>query len=240
MRPGGRGRKQRPARKRSVARSDSRCSTREAATKLPMFCRGLGQMRQMVLFTLRILAERVRFELTGLSSSGFQVWVMAFAGVRGRPIHEGIGFLTGLESAGVRLCCYRLLLPARGPSHEFARRSPITRPGRSRGRRCGRRVKDIDDENHQYRRARRDAGSSRGRRSGSANHLAGESSPLPAGPPRRAGHPLLPAQLSGAGSEPLFSARTPGSSRLGSPPCPGRSLRGLGHWTGGSTRSSHP
>jgi hypothetical protein len=37
------------------------------------------------------LAERVRFELTGLSSSGFQVWVRAFAGVRRRPIHEGIG-----------------------------------------------------------------------------------------------------------------------------------------------------
>ena len=44
--------------------------------KLPrscqMFCRGPGQVRQMVRFTLEILAERVRFELTGLSSSGFQ------------------------------------------------------------------------------------------------------------------------------------------------------------------------
>jgi hypothetical protein len=29
-----------------------------------------------------VVAERVRFELTGLSSSGFQVWVRAFAGVR--------------------------------------------------------------------------------------------------------------------------------------------------------------
>jgi len=33
-------------------------------------------------FTLRMLAERVRFELTGLSSSGFQVCVEVFAGVR--------------------------------------------------------------------------------------------------------------------------------------------------------------
>ena len=37
------------------------------------------------------------------------------------PIHEGIDGLPGLESADVRLRCYRLLLPARGPSHEFAR-----------------------------------------------------------------------------------------------------------------------
>ena len=33
-------------------------------------------------FTLKMLAKRVRFELTGLSSSGFQVWVRAFADVR--------------------------------------------------------------------------------------------------------------------------------------------------------------
>jgi hypothetical protein len=36
--------------------------------------------------TLRFLAERVRFELTGLSSSGLQVWVRAFADGRGRPL----------------------------------------------------------------------------------------------------------------------------------------------------------
>jgi hypothetical protein len=61
------------------------------------------------------LAERVRFELTGLSSSGFQVWVKASVGVRRRPIHEGIGLLPRLESASVRLCCYRLLLPVIDP-----------------------------------------------------------------------------------------------------------------------------
>ena len=61
------------------------------------------------------MAERVRFELTGLSSSGFQVWVRAFAGVRGGPIHEAIGCLPGLESAGIRPCCYRLLLPVDDP-----------------------------------------------------------------------------------------------------------------------------
>ena len=31
------------------------------------------------------------------------------------PIHEGIGRFQGLEFAGVRLCCYRLLLPVAGP-----------------------------------------------------------------------------------------------------------------------------
>jgi hypothetical protein len=30
------------------------------------------------------------------------------------PIHEGIGCFQGLEFADVRLCCYRLLLPALG------------------------------------------------------------------------------------------------------------------------------
>ena len=57
------------------------------------------------------LAERVRFELTGLSSSGFKVWVRAFADGRGWPFHEGIGRFPGLEFADVRPCCYRLLLP---------------------------------------------------------------------------------------------------------------------------------
>src|SRR5664280_1651082 len=56
---------------------------REAATKLPEDRREVHQAGQIVLFTREILAERVRFELTGLSSSGFQVWVRAFAGVRG-------------------------------------------------------------------------------------------------------------------------------------------------------------
>ena len=53
---------------------------------LPAVTPTLGTHRarrpQRGYFTLRMLAERVRFELTGLSSSGFQVWVRVSAGVR--------------------------------------------------------------------------------------------------------------------------------------------------------------
>jgi len=41
-------------------------------------------------FTLKMLAKRVRFELTGLSSSDFQVWVRALADVRQCWFHARI------------------------------------------------------------------------------------------------------------------------------------------------------
>jgi hypothetical protein len=53
------------------------------------------------------------------------------------PIHEGIGRFRALESAAVRPCCYRLLLPVDTPERDLGAGPQRDLIGQARSRSCG-------------------------------------------------------------------------------------------------------
>jgi len=89
--PAGTGGAESPVRSGTPTDHVDRCSTRSALYAFYAVATGFEQNgpvrgRRNGRFTLKFLAERVRFELTGLSSSGFQGCSRAVARVRQRSI----------------------------------------------------------------------------------------------------------------------------------------------------------